>query len=219
MPRNPSQHVEVKGSGDSRSAVKRRAILDAATTLFLRDGYQATSMDEIAGLAGVSKQTVYSQFGDKENLFRDVVTAVVDEAATPVFAEVSILPDGGDLESDLRDLASRLLARVIQPRLLQLRRLVISEAGRFPELGRLFYERGPGRTIGALADAFERLAAGGILRIEDPHLAAEHFNWLVMSIPINRVMLCGEDALPLPADLDRYAHAGVEAFLGAYASR
>ena len=198
---------------------KRQAILDAATTLFLRDGYLATSMDEIAGLAVVAKQTVYSQFGDKENLFREVVTAVVDEAATPVFAEVSILPEGGNLESDLRDLASRLLARVIQPRLLQLRRLVISEAGRFPELGRLFYERGPGRTIGALADAFERLAAGGELRIEDPQIAAEQFNWLVMSIPINRVMLCGEDALPLPADLDRYARAGVDTFLAAYASR
>ena len=79
----------------------------------------------------------------KRTSSREVVTSVVDEAATPVFAEVSILPEGGNLESDLRDLASRLLARVIQPRLLQLRRLVISEAGRFPELGRLFYERGP----------------------------------------------------------------------------
>ena len=131
-------------SGDSRSTVKRQAILDAATTLFLRDGYLATSMDEIAGLAVVAKQTVYTQFGDKENLFREVVTAVVDEAATPVFAEVSILPDGGDLESDLRDLASRLLARVIQPRLLQLRRLVISEAGRFPELGSPLLRAWPG---------------------------------------------------------------------------
>jgi AcrR family transcriptional regulator len=218
MPGVRTQDLEIKKSGTGRSAVKRRAIVDAATTLFLRDGYLATSMDDIAGLAVVSKQTVYAQFVDKEKLFRDVVTAIVDEAATPVFAEVSILPESGDLESDLRDLASRLLARVIQPQLLQLRRLVISEAARFPELGRLFYERGPGRTIKALAAAFERLAAAGTLRLEDPNLAAEHFNWLVVSIPINRVMLCGEDALPLPAELDRYARAGVEAFLAAYAS-
>ena len=197
---------------------KRQAILDAATTLFLRDGYLATSMDEIAGLAVVAKQTVYSQFGDKENLFREVVTAVVNEAATPVFAEVSILPEGGNLESDLRDLASRLLDRVIQPRLLQLRRLVISEAGRFPELGSLFpagarAEPSAGRSP-MRSSAWRQI---GELRIGDPHLAAEQFDWLVMSIPINRVMLCGEDALPLPADLDRYARAGVDTFLAAYA--
>ena len=84
----------------------------------------------------------------------------------------------------------------MQPRLLQLRRLVIGEAGRFPELGRIFYERGPGRTVAALADAFERLAERGVLELDDPLLAAAHFNWLIMSIPINQAMLLGQDEPP-----------------------
>ncbi len=104
----------------------------------------------------------------------------------------------------------------MQPRLLALRRLVIGEAGRFPELGRAYYERGPGRTIEALASAFERLAARGALEFEGPHLAAAHFNWLVMSIPLNRAMLCGDDELPGRADLERYAEEGVRVFLAAY---
>jgi TetR/AcrR family transcriptional regulator, mexJK operon transcriptional repressor len=68
------------------------------------------------------------------------------------------LQDSGDVQADLRDLARRQLAGVMQPRLLQLRRLVIAEADRFPELGGTFYARGPQRTITALAATFERLA-------------------------------------------------------------
>jgi TetR/AcrR family transcriptional regulator, mexJK operon transcriptional repressor len=106
---------------------------------------------------------------------------------------------------------------VMQPRILQLRRLVIGEAGRFPELGRTFYEQGPGRTIAALATVFERLADRGVLQAGDPLLAAAHFNWLVMSIPLNRAMLLGDDETPATAELNRYADAGVRAFLAAYA--
>ena len=203
-------------AGQTRTARKRRAILDAATTLFLREGYLATSMDQIAAGASVSKQTVYKQFTDKRSLFREIVTGTVAEVIDPVAEQVAGLRDCTDLDADLRHLARALLAQVIQPRVMQLRRLVIGEAGRFPELGRLFYERGPGRTIDILAATFESLAARGTLRLHDPRLAAEHFNWLVMSIPVNRVMLCGDAELPGQADLDRYADAGARAFLAAY---
>jgi TetR/AcrR family transcriptional regulator, mexJK operon transcriptional repressor len=207
-----SRLVEEEG----RSPRKRRAILEAATTVFLRNGYLGTSMDEIAALAAVSKQTIYKHFGDKERLFAEIVAGTVDEASDPVYNEVLNLEDSGDVEADLRALARQLLARVVQPRLMQLRRLVISEAGRFPELGRTFYERGPGRTIAALADAFERLAARGVLHLEDPGVAAAHFNWLIMSIPLNRAMFFGDDEVFTPADLDRYADTGVRVFLAAY---
>jgi TetR/AcrR family transcriptional repressor of mexJK operon len=204
---------------ETRSARKRRAIVDAATTLFLRNGYRGTSMDEIAALAAVSKQTVYKHFADKERLFSEIVTGTVSEVSDPVHDEVLRLEDSGDVEADLRNLARRLLERVMQPRILQLRRLVIGEAGRFPELGRAFYEQGPGRTIGALATVFERLAERGVLRIDDPRLAAAHFNWLVMSSPLNRAMFLGDDQPPARAELVRYADAGVRVFLGAYSSR
>ncbi len=196
---SPAPTAATDTGDERRSARKRRAIIQAATTVFLRNGYLGTSMDEIAALAAVSKQTVYKHFADKQSLFAEIVIGTVNEISDRVYEEVVSLQDS-----------------VMQPRLLQLRRVVISEAGRFPELGRTFCERGPGRTIAALAAAFERLAGRGVLHLGDPLLAAEHFNWLIMSIPLNRAMLCGDGELPAPADLDRYADAGVRVFLTAY---
>jgi TetR/AcrR family transcriptional repressor of mexJK operon len=210
----PRPHAEV--GEETRSARKRAAILEAATTLFLRNGYRGTSMDEIAALAAVSKQTVYKHFADKARLFSEIAIRTVEEVAEPVHDEVLKLEDSGSVEADLHRLARKLLRMVIQPRILQLRRLVIGEASRFPELGRTFLEQGPGRTIAALAIVFERLAERGVLELDDPQLAAAHFNWLVMSIPLNRAMLLGEDEPPASAELNRYADAGVSAFLAAY---
>ena len=187
--------------------------------MFLRDGYIGASMDEVAALAAVSKATVYKHFADKQALFAEIVTATVDEVSDPNYADVMRLAESDDIESDLRAFARRQLGRVMQPRILRFRRLVIGEASRFPELGRLFYERGPGRTMHALADVFERLARDGELTVADPALAAEHFNWLVMSIPLNRAMLSGEDDPPPAAELDRYANAGVDVFLAAHRNR
>ena len=199
------------------SAGKRRAILAAAEAVFFEHGYLGTSMDEIAATAKVAKQTVYKHFADKERLFIEIVTASVNEISDPVAEEVLALPASDDVEQDLHALARTLLARVMQPRLMALRRLVIAESIRFPELGRAFYERGPGRTIAALATAFERLAARGALRIDDPATAASHFNWLVMSAPINQAMLLGD--LRDPLDTDRHAARGVDAFLAIYGPR
>ena len=205
--------VPPAGTGSAR---KRRAILDAAAPAFLRHGYLGTSVDEIAAAAGVSKQTVYKHFADKQRLFRDVVTATVAAASDPVHEEVRSLQDSGDLEADLRDLARRQLGLVVQPQIMQLRRLVIGEAGRFPELGRTFYEQGPGRTIAALATSFEQLAARGLLQLEDPQLAAAQFNWLIMSAPLNEAMLTGADGPPDATELEEWADAGVRTFLAAY---
>jgi TetR/AcrR family transcriptional repressor of mexJK operon len=203
-------------AAESRSERKHRQILEAATGLFLAHGYLGTSMDEVAARAGVSKQTVYKHFEGKEKLFEEIVTTTVDEAGDPVQEEVARLGESDDLEADLREIARRQLAVVVQPRIMQLRRLVIGEAERFPELGRAFYERGAGRSVTALAAAFEALAARGMLTIEDPTVAASHFNWLVMAHPVTRAMFLGDEGIPPRAELDRYADAGTRAFLAAY---
>jgi TetR/AcrR family transcriptional regulator, mexJK operon transcriptional repressor len=92
---------------ERRSARKRTAILEAATTLFLRNGYLGTSMDEIARLAAVSKQTVYKHFADKQRLFFKIVTSTLNDASGSVYNEVLELQDSGDVEADLRDLGRR----------------------------------------------------------------------------------------------------------------
>ncbi len=66
---------------------------------------------------------------------------------------------------------------------------------------------------------FERLTSRGALELDDARLAAMHFNWLVMSIPLNQAMLLGEDEPSTPAELEQYADAGVRAFLAAYRKR
>jgi AcrR family transcriptional regulator len=201
---------------EPRSVQKRKSILEAATALFLQKGYLGTSMDEVAARAAVSKQTVYKHFSDKQSLFEEIVVATVDEAGDLVHSTVGGLGASGNVRVDLVELARRELELVMQPRVLQLRRLVIGESARFPDLGRTFYERGPGRTIEALTAAFEQLAGRGVLRLSDPLLAAQHFNWLVLSIPLNRAMLLGRDE-PLDAsEIDHYAETGVGVFLAAY---
>ena len=197
---------------DSRSARKRQAILRAARSVFLHQGYLGTSMDEIAARACVSKQTVYKHFTDKERLFIEIVTSTVDEVSDPVYAEVLGLQDSGDPQRDLTDLARRQLAGVMVPELLALRRLVIAEATRFPDLGRAFYDRGPGRTMAALSAAFARLHDQGRLRCPDPELAARHFTWLVMGEPLNQAMLLGR----ADTALECWAAESVAAFMAAY---
>lgn len=208
--------MDVPVDVEPRAVRRHRAILAAATTAFLRNGYAGTNMDQIAALAEVSKQTIYKRFIDKQALFAAAVKATVDEVSEPVHEAVRTLVLSGDVAVDLRGLARRQLELVMQPRLLHLRRVVIAEAARFPELGRTFYERGPGRTIAALAEVFHRLAAEGVLRLDDPSLAATQFNWLVMAAPLNRAMLLGSDEALSAAELDRYAEDGVRTFLAAY---
>jgi TetR/AcrR family transcriptional repressor of mexJK operon len=174
-------------------------------------------MDEVAAAAGVSKQTLYKHFADRERLFTEIVLGTIDQVGESFFAAIDILEDTEDLVTDLRELARQLIAIVKDPQLLQLRRLVIGEAERFPELGRAYYERGPGRTADALASRFEHLAERGLLRLDDPQLAAQQFNWLVLSIPLNRAMLAADVGFT-DAELERVADEAVRIFPAAYGS-
>lgn len=207
-----------RGDG-GRTARKRKAILEAATTVFLRNGYLGAGMDEIAQLADVSKQTIYKQFASKEALFVEIVSGLTNAGSDKVHGGIPELAAGGDLHAYLEDYAYRQLSIVLTPRLMQLRRVVIGEAGRFPELGKALYESGPRRAMAAMATAFQRLADRGLLRIEDATITASHFNWLVMSQPLNQAMLLGDAGIPEPAALRRHAADAVRVFLAAYGAR
>jgi TetR/AcrR family transcriptional regulator, mexJK operon transcriptional repressor len=207
------------GADDThRSAQKRKAILDAATEVFLASGYLGTNMDEIAALSGVSKQTVYKHFSSKEALFVEIVLAMTGRAGDQVRSEPLEFRDG-DLAKFLEDYAIRQLTTVLTPRLMQLRRLVVGEVSRFPELARALYEAGPKRAMTALSVLFEQLGKRGLLRIDDPWTAAQHYNWLVMSEAINAAMLLGDAAMPSVAQMKGYARDGVRVFLAAYGTK
>ncbi len=213
------EFAATKPSAQSRSERKRGSILAAATDVFLAEGFAGATMDAIAARAAVSKPTVYKHFADKQQLFEQIVTDLVAGITRPFYDQIVNLSEDGDVASHLRELARLLLAAVMQPQNLRLRRLVIGEASRFPDLGRAYEEQGPKRAIAAWTAAFTRLAEKGRLQLEDPELAAEHFQWLVLSAPLNHAMFSGDDRAPRRAQVQRLTDSAVDVFLAAYGAQ
>lgn len=213
--------VSPGGAEAGRSARKRRAIMQAATALFLRDGYRNTSMDQVAADAGVSKQTVYKQFADKEQLFRDIVLGVTANSEAIITDMTSVLrqteiASPAELRAVLTDLARRYIDGVLQPHVLALRRLIIAEAERFPDLARAYFEQAPARGIEVIASAVQAYTERGLLAAEDPRLAAAHFAYLALAIPQDRAQFYPHER-PSPAERDRLASEAARIFLAAYA--
>ncbi|MEV7527154.1 TetR/AcrR family transcriptional regulator [Agrococcus sediminis] len=199
-----------------RSARIHAAILAAAEDVFLRDGYVGASMDEVARLAGASKQTVYRHFGSKERLFVELVSSMTDAAGDAAGHEADA---SGEVETVLVALASAMLDGVLTPRILRLRRLVIGEANRFPELGRALHAHGPARAIAGVERRLRAWVDAGLLPEHDTAAAARHWNWLVMGGPLNDAMLLGDDAIPGAAERRAHAEAAVAAFLRSLGAR
>lgn len=206
------------GRRAERSATKRAEIVTAARKVFTTHGYLGTSMDAVAAEAGASKRTVYQYFADKEELFAAVVLATVDRGYEFFRPHILALAETDDLETALRQHARTTLAGIMNPEVLQMRRLVMAEADRFPEIGREYFERSWARTTGLLAETLVRLTDRGLLRIDDPERAAYLFTWMVVSIPLQRTAFMGNAATYTKAELDAYADEGARVFLAAYAA-
>jgi len=194
---------------------KRHAVLQSAEELFLAHGFNGTSMDEVAIHAGVSKQTVYNQFANKASLFVEIVQSMTAEAAKRVQTEMREPKTLAQVATELSGHAERLLTIVMTPKLLRLRRLVIAEADRFPQLGRALYDGGPGRAIAGLAVSLQRWADRDLLSIGDAKVAATQFNWLVMGEPINQAMFRA-DYVMSKAERVRHIEHAVRVFIAAY---
>jgi AcrR family transcriptional regulator len=149
---------------------RREALLKAAAEVFFEQGYAAASIDAIIERAGGSKRNIYSEFGNKEGLFAAIVAGNADEA-------LSSLPvddiEGRDLADTLTAFGRHLLQIHMSPTVIGIYRLAITEANRFPDLVKTFYEQGPGRTTIRLAEILERAQArheigvGDCLRLAD----------------------------------------------------
>jgi TetR/AcrR family transcriptional repressor of mexJK operon len=159
---------------------------------------------------------VYKHFGGKEGLFLAIINDTVGEVLDEFFHRMNLrFNDSADLERELSAIARRFLSLLMRPELLALRRLVIGEASRFPQLGDVWWQGGPARVAADLAPYLRRLADKGELAIDDPDLAAQQFNWLVLSIPVNQAMFRPTRQFT-QAELDHHADMGVRTFLAAY---
>jgi TetR/AcrR family transcriptional regulator, mexJK operon transcriptional repressor len=194
---------------------KRQLVLDAATALFIAQGYGAVSMDAIARSAGVSKATLYAHFGSKDQLFETIIT----EACRAKFNWREALPEGGgDLRAALTALGRRTLRFLLEDGALAIYRVVVAESARFPELGRAFYEGGPATGRALLATWLAEQAEAGRLRVPDPPLAADQLMALLRAGLYFRATL-GVPPAPTEAEIDATVAATVEMFLAAYAQR
>lgn len=212
-------HPAGRDPGPRGAEGKRAAIVRAATELFLRQGYQATSTEQIATTAAVSKQTVYNQFGDKERLFRAIVLGVTVTAETFAAGLADALDRIGtpaELDAALRALARRYLATVVNPQVLALRRLMISEAARFPDLAAAYYEQGPSRVIAALGPLLGGLAQRGLLEVADPERAAGDFAFLLLGRALDEGMFHVEHRGLTATEIESGADHTVDVFLAAY---
>jgi len=158
-------------------------ILDAATALFLRDGYGSTSLEAVAASAGVSKRTLYARFAGKAALFQVVVARLVERWLPAFDAELGQAQGrNAGLEATLLAAARVMLATALVPEALALHRLIVAEIGRFPEMGHVLQQAGAGIGHARLAAV---LAEAGVA---DPRWASEQFVTLVLAVPQRRAL-------------------------------
>jgi AcrR family transcriptional regulator len=194
---------------------RREIILDVAQDVFLEEGFANASMSTIAARLGGSKGTLYNYFKSKDDLF----TAYVERRCLWQQDEVLALKPGETPEQALRRIARSFLAHVINETTLRTFRLIVAEAERTPEIGRVFYDAGPRRGGERLAEFLASLEDAGVLNLEgDSQAAAQHFLGLVQS-PTFKGRLCNAIPELTSGQVDDEVTRGVGAFLRAYGAR
>jgi len=194
---------------------KRRAILEAAFTVFARRGYAQACVKEIAEEAKVAKPTVYNHLADKEALLRQSLELAADSVSAETLAALDPLrAPGDDLRSALLTTAHRLLTVYTGDHARSLRWLTYAQVGVFPDLVETVTDRTTTRLTEALADRLARLALSGYLRSADPATAAEQFLSLLTGPLEHRGALGTREVTE--AEVEAIAEAATETFLRAY---
>ncbi len=162
-------HSSLKTIGRPIDEGKRDAIVAAAHGAFMEHGYSATSIEEIARRANVSKVTVYNRFGDKQTLFAETITA---ECATMRGSLATDVDQPADLRDHLNRYGMAMLRFLGRPELIRFENMLGGEMDRHPELGELFLNCGPRPMLGELAAILANAAARGEVVVPDPAAAA-----------------------------------------------
>ena len=200
----------------SEVATRAENLLDAATKVFLDKGFKGASMSDIARRAGASKQTLYARYASKAALF----AALVERKASHLFNALGPLGEGRNLRETLVHCGSGLLELIVSDDARGLHRVVIAECVEFPELGEIFWDRGPGKTRAMLASYLRAQQKLGNIDCGEPEQAVEVLLGLLVSGASLRVWL----GLPptyakTPAQRKVWVNFAVDTFLAAMQSR
>ncbi len=198
--------------GRPKDPAKREAILDAAKSLFIAQGFSGTSMDAVAAEAGVSKLTVYSHFSDKATLFAAAVEAKCEGMMPfPMFS----LEAGDDLAVVLERIGRAFVTLINSEEAIALERLMASLAGQDTEMARLFFEAGPQRTLDEMERLLGKARERGLVRLENPAAAAELFFGMLQSCRHMQLVI-GYGEAPSEQEAEAHVREVVRVFLKGY---
>jgi len=200
----------------SEGGAKRRQIMEGAWAVFMAAGFDGASMNDVARVAGVSKGTLYVYFDSKEKLFEALIREERRRQAEQL--AVPFAPEEGDPRAVLRDFGCRLMEMMVRPEHLAHVRTVIAAAGKFPQLGRAFFEAGPCFGAGSLAGYFRRKTEQGFFEIENAERAAWQFLELIQGGKFKALMFRMTDEITREEIAD-VVQAGVDVFFKAYGAR
>ncbi len=191
---------------------KRQQIIRGAEAVFTECGYEGASMSRIALQAAVSKGTLYNYFVGKSELFAAFVSHRAQTMLTEMFEPAAELDD---VAAILRQIAQRMLAMMLSPPSLVLYRIVVSEAGKFPDLAQIYWDSGPQRVLAHMAGWLVEQMRAGRLRHADPEIAAGHFFALCQTPASMKRRL---QMLPPmgAAEIDLLVGGAVQVFLDSY---
>lgn len=196
---------------------KARRILDGARSAFHELGYEGTSVDEIARRAGVSKPTLYTYFGDKQALFAASFSNECQGYADEAFRQADFT-DAGSVEAGMRQVVHKVITYLLSPNAQAMFRSAVAETSRFPDLGRAYYEAGPGKTKKHIVAMLRQAVEGGVLEIEDFELAAAQLMSLCKSdLFVKQLFSVG--GKPTQAEIRRVADGAIKLFFDGYRKR
>lgn len=195
-----------------RGERRKLELIAIAERLFLDRGFTETTMQMIEEAAGASKETLYRHFSSKEQLF----AGIVDRKTRELFGPESAIGQSGEPEAVLFNLGIGLLHMVLRAPAWSLLRILVAEAPRSPELGDLFYERGPGRTLRQLAHYLAEATERRELRCGDPSRAARLFLGAVISHYHLRCLVQPNWKRPTEREMRSHVRSAVTMFLARY---
>ncbi|QNE50952.1 TetR/AcrR family transcriptional regulator [Klebsiella michiganensis] len=189
----------------------RLGFVQAAGKLFIEQGFGSVTMEAVAAEAGASKVTLYSYFPNKEALFE----AFVAEAGKDGNESLAAAQQEKDLRASLMRLGMCYLDLVTRPEVIAVNRLIIGEAGRQPQLSRIFYENGSKHTLLAICSVLESLMERGLLNRAALRQTGLYFKSLCEAGLVER-QLWGLDSRPDTDTRMAAVHNAIEVFLKAY---
>lgn len=201
-----------KPSGKIKQGRKLDAVLSGARTVFLRDGFEGASVDDIAREAKVSKATLYSYFADKRRLFLEVALRECQEQAREHQGNADLsLPPKEMLPIAARKLVDFKLSDLGR----NLYRICIAEADRFPQFVQSFNESGPDLVRASLTEYFRAAIRRGELVIDDLDLAANQFADLCKTGIFPECVL-DRNRMFSEEEIERVINGAIDVFLAKY---